>query len=406
MIEADVIIVGGGPAGVSTALFAAAEDPSAVDRIVIVERGRYPREKICAGALGGRADKALAEIGVRVEVPGRIVRGVSVRSESGSLVARRDAPIGRVVRRRDFDSALATQAKARGVRFFEGVGVVSVDRHSEGVRVRLDDGRELRARAVVGADGVGSVVRRSIGIRRRNFYAQAIEVDTVAGSGDPSPELLHFDASDRSLRGYLWDFPTLVDGRPLVCRGVYALRGRLDGRGGGAREGSRQGPGIHERLLRHLERRGVDPEGLRFKRYSERALSLHEPIAVPRAMLVGEAAGIDALLGEGIAQAVLYGQAAGPYLARAIRRGEYDFGEWTRVFSASRVGLDLRLRGRMASWIYDDARPLAERFISRSQAFARAGIHYFAGDRLPRRALARSLFELAQACLRGHPLEF
>lgn len=405
MVDVDVVIVGGGPGGVSTALFAAAEDPAMVDRIVVIERGRYPREKICAGALGGRADRALAEIGVHVEVPERIVRGVSVSSAMGSLAVRRDAPIGRVVRRRDFDSAFAEEAKARGVRFLEGSGVVSCERRSDSVRLTLDDGRELRARVVVGADGVGSVIRRSLGIRRRSFYAQAIEVDTPAGVGDPDSELLHFDATDRSLRGYVWDFPTLVDDQPMVCRGVYELRGRLDGRGREASDGPR-GPGTRERLLRHLERRGIDSAGLRFKHYSERALSLHEPIAVPRAMLVGEAAGIDALLGEGIAQAILYGKTAGPYLARALRRGEYDFADWPRVLSSSTVGLDLRLRARMAGWIYDDARPLAERFITRSQAFATAGIHYFAGDKPPLWALARSALGLAQASVQGHPFRF
>ena len=401
-----MLIVGGGPAGVSTALFAAAEDPTLVERILVVERGRFPREKICAGALGGRADRALAEIGVHVEVPGRTVCGVSVRSPLGSLVARRDAPIGRVVRRRDFDSAFAEQAKARGVPFLEGFRVVSLERRSDSVEVTLDDGRQLRARAVVGADGVGSIVRRSIGVRRKNFYAQAIEVDTAAGVDDPDPGLLHFDATDRSLRGYVWDFPTIVDDQPMVCRGVYELRGRLDGRDAGASQGHRPQLGVKERLLQHLDRRGVDPTGLRFKRYSERALSLHEPIAVPRAMLVGEAAGIDALLGEGIAQAVLYGKTAGPYLARAIRRGECSFADWPRVFSKSRVGLDLRLRARMASWIYDDARPLAERFITTSQAFATAGIHYFAGDQVPRWSLARSALGLAQASVQGHPFRF
>ncbi len=406
VVDVDMLIVGGGPAGVSTALFAAAEDPTNVDRILVVERGRYPREKICAGALGGRADRALAEIGVHVEVPGRAVCGVSVRSPLGTLVARRDAPIGRVVRRRDFDSAFADAAKARGVPFLEGSGVVSLDRRPDCVEVTLDDGRQLRARAVVGADGVGSIIRRSIGVRRKSFYAQAIEVDTAAGVDDPDPGLLHFDATDRSLRGYVWDFPTIVDDRPMVCRGVYELRGRLDGRDTAASQGPRPQLGVKERLLRHLDQRGVDPTGLRFKRYSERALSLHEPIAVPRAMLVGEAAGIDALLGEGIAQAVLYGKTAGPYLARAIRRGDYSFADWQRVFSTSRVGLDLRLRARMASWIYDDARPLAERFITRSQAFATAGIHYFAGDQVPRWALARSALGLAQATLQGHPFRF
>lgn len=405
MTDCDVLIVGGGPAGVSTALFAAAEDPKIVSRLMVIEKARYPREKICAGAVGGRADKALDEIGVRVDVPERRVRGLSVRSPLGLLVADREAPIGRVIRRKEFDAELAQQAKERGIRFMEGHGVRSLSRDGGGVTVTLDDGQELRARAVVGADGVGSVVRRAIGIRRKTFYAQAIEVDTPAAPDDPDPELLHFDVQDRSLRGYVWDFPTIVDGEPMVCRGVYELRGGLDPHGVDSDE-AREGPSVKARLLRHLEERGIDAAGLRLKQFSERALSLHEPIAVPRTMLVGEAAGIEPVLGEGIAQAVLYGKTAGPYLAGCMRRGDYSFANWWNVFATARIGLDLRIRTRLASWIYDGTRPLAERFVTFSPDFADAGIHYFAGDRVPRMALLRAAWHLARAGVSGHPLQF
>jgi flavin-dependent dehydrogenase len=321
------------------------------------------------------------------------------------LVAERRAAIGRVIRRKQFDAALAEQAKQRGVRLLEGHGVNTLERRSDGVSVTLDDGRELRAKAVVGADGVGSVIRRAIGVRRKSFYAQAIEVDTPRVADDPDPEHLHFDAHDRSLRGYLWDFPTIVDDQPLVCRGVYELRGTAYADSPDADEAPR-GPSVKQRLIEHLERRGLDPTGLRFKQFSERAMCLHEPIAVPRAMLVGEAAGIDPLLGEGIAQAVLYGEVAGPYLARCVRRSDYGFDDWWRVFSMSRVGLDLHARARMAAWVYDDTRPLAERFITFSQGFADAGIHYFAGDPVPRLALAKAAWQLARAGVQGHPYKF
>src|SRR3954464_9546992 len=65
--EWDVAIVGGGPAGISTALHLHAAAPRA--RIVVLEKARYPREKICAGGVGGRAFRLLERIGVDAECP-------------------------------------------------------------------------------------------------------------------------------------------------------------------------------------------------------------------------------------------------------------------------------------------------------------------------------------------------
>lgn len=388
-MDVDIAIVGGGPAGVATALFFAAAAPRLLDRLVILEKARYPREKICAGAVGGRADRALDRIGVRVEVPSAHVRGLSVATAHGARATRLASPIGRVVRRAEFDHALAEVARARGVRIVEDARVTAIELDARAARLSTDVG-EVRARAVVGADGVGSFVRRALGAPRGHWYAQVVEVDTEAARGDPGRELLHFDIGDASLCGYGWDFPTVVDGRPLVCRGFYELRPEgdaLGARGAGADVGAR----LIERL-RHL---GLD-ERLRVKRFAERGLSLHEPLSRPRALLVGEAAGIDPVLGEGIAQAILYGAAAGPYLARCVDRGDFEFADWRRELMRSRVGRDLRIRVRMTPFIYGRTRSLAERWVVRSHDLSLAGLHYFAGDHVPRARLAAAALALGR----------
>jgi flavin-dependent dehydrogenase len=390
-LDLDLVIVGGGPAGLATALFLGAALPGRASRVVVLEKERYPREKICAGALGARADRLLATLGVRVDVPSAIARGLSVATSRGELAVRDDAVIGRVVRRVEFDHAFADAARARGVVIHEGTRVTAVHVERGSVRIETSSG-ELRARAVVGADGVGSLVRRAIGAPRGRWLAQVAEVDTLAAAHDGPRDVLHFDLTDGGLVGYAWDFPTIVGGAELVCRGLYELRPDPPGLLGIARTPD-DAPDVGARLGARLARLGVAPVG-RLKRFSERGLALHEPMARPRALLVGEAAGIDPALGEGIAQAILYGGVAGPYLARCLDRDALAFTDWPRVLSASGVGLDLRLRALGTPILYGRARPLLEAWLARSHDLASVGMRYFAGDPIPRAQLARAAASL------------
>ena len=324
---------------------------------------------------------------MRVDVPSVPVHGLSVVTPDRTpapRAARRAgaAPIGRVVRRVEFDHAFAEEARARGVRVVEGARVTGLAFERDGVRVDTSQG-ELRARAVVGADGVGSFVRRALGAPRGRWMAQVVEVDTPPLKGEPR-DVLHFDLGDRSLLGYAWDFPTIVAGAPLVCRGAYALRPDPETRSPGE-----PGLDVGAHLLARLDRLGLGAF-TRLKRFSERGLSLHEPLGRPRALLVGEAAGIDPALGEGIAQAIAYGAVAGPYLAGAIERDDLGFTDWPGELRRSRVGLDLRLRAAFTPWLYGRARPLVEGWAAGSPDLAIAGMRYWAGERVPRLHLLKA----------------
>lgn len=388
--DVDLVIVGGGPAGLSTALFLEHTAPHLRKRILVLERGKYPREKICAGAVGARADKALEKIGVRIHVPSMPMRGLSVRANGKTFVVKRDGPIiGRVVRRVEFDHALALQGKARGIDVQDGVKVENVVVHAEGVDVKTSRG-EIRAKAIVGADGVGSIVRRLTGFPKGSFMAQAMEVDTGFASMDGERDVLHFDLEDQGLAGYAWDFPTIVGGENLVCRGIYELRGE------GVPERDAAEIGLAEKLAARNELLGVTSTCHAVRRFAERGISFSEALSRPRVLLVGEAAGIDPVLGEGIAQAILYGAVAGPYLAEGLSRNALTFGDWKDRLRSTRLGLDLAVRSRAARYVYGSVRPVVERYVTESRAIVEAGMRWFAGERIPRWTLARAALDLGR----------
>ncbi len=370
-------IVGAGPAGLSTALFLASLDPALGRRLVVLEKARFPRDKICAGAIGLRGDAALARIGVTVDVPSAPIRGIGVTTSTRRVVTYGSGTSGRVVRRLEFDAELARVARTRGIAILEGCAVRHVERTPSGpLELSLASGEVLRAEVVVGADGVGGVVRRDLGFDRGDIVAQVVELDTTFGPRDTPDDVIHFDLSDRALRGYGWDFPTPLGGGIQVCRGVYALR-----------DAPRRPP-IDERAVRRTPP-GARPLGPT-KRFSERAFVPTASLAQPRALLVGEAGGIDPVLGEGIAQAILTGEVAARYLAPRLARGELGFHDHGPFLARSQVGRDLTRRAASLDYIYGSGRVLLERWVVTNELVARAGLAYFAGqltrERLPWRA--------------------
>ena len=375
----DVVIVGGGPAGLTTAIALARLSPRLAARAVVLEGHSYPREKPCAGGLGGRGERLLAELDALPDVPHVPIDGMSLRG-AGRERAVRVHGIGRVVRRVELDHALARIAMARGVAVHDGTKVTGITRRDDGrVEVATTKGL-LRARVVVGADGVGSVVRKAMGLGKGRLSAQVLEIDTEPVLGDRDRSLLHFDAGDRRFSGYTWDFPTVVDGRALVCRGIYHLKG-------GAHASGEAEPDLVALFRERLEGMGLDLARYRQKRFAERGWDPDEPVADGRLMLVGEAAGIDPITGEGIAQAIEMGALAARYLADT--GAELGTSGWTTRLRGSRVARDLGVRRWAVPLFYGPERPHMEAYLTESDEPLHVGAQYFAAARVDRAKLAR-----------------
>jgi flavin-dependent dehydrogenase len=382
VIDKDVVIVGGGPAGLSTALHLHAVAPKVAANTVVLEAERYPREKICAGGIGMRALHALERIGVTVDVPMVPLDAVAVKLASGTIVTRVPG-CGVVVRRVEFDHALARTATARGIEVRDGCPVTAIEVLADHVRVTAGD-QVYRARCVVGADGVGGIVRRTTGFARQELRAQVCELDTPASPLDLPRDTVVFDMSDRALAGYTWDFPTIVGGEPLVCRGAYVIHNL-----------SHDPPRSH--LARYLDVRGMAIGDFRLKQYAERGFTPGAAMSRPRVLLVGEAAGIDIATGEGIAQAIEYGATAAPYLARAVARDDFGFASWRGYVDRHHVGWTLRIRHLSYRAFYGHRRDAVERMMPALGSLFRVALHDFAGLPMSKLAVVRGAGQLLAA---------
>jgi flavin-dependent dehydrogenase len=369
--EVDVAIVGGGPAGLSAALHLHAAAPRT--RMVVLEAEVYPREKICAGGVGGRGLRILDRLGIVVDCPHVPLAAMALRVGAHEIVTR-EPGLGIVVRRVEFDHMLARQAIARGIDVRDGCAVTSIEVGDSHVSLETARG-PIRARALVGADGVGGIVRRATGFPRGELRAQVVELDTEAAAADFPRDTITFDFTARDLRGYAWDFPTLVGGTPLVCRGAYVLH-RLP----------HDSP--RARIEHYLASRGLDLSRYKLRQFAERGFEPGSELARPRVLLAGEAAGIDIATGEGIAQAIEYGSLAGPYLAAALARDDLGFADWTRTVTRRHLGKQLRVRHACHRLFYGERRDMVERVMPKISALFKVGVRDFAGKPLSKLQLA------------------
>jgi geranylgeranyl reductase family protein len=334
----DVLVVGGGPAGASTAYWLA----EAGHDVVVVERKTFPRDKTCGDGLTPRAVKQLTDMGLasrledfhRYDGLRAVAHGIELE------LSWPQHPIypshGFVVRRRDLDEFVADNAVKSGAVLRQGteavapllegglvVGATVKDKSPEGDR----DGRQtgatsdIRARYVVIADGANSRFGRALGTWRDRSYPQGMAIRGYFESPISDTPWIEsaLDVRDRngqSMPGYGWIFP-LGDGRINV--GIGLLSTFRDFKSVNTTHI------MNEFAATAPERWGISPEAIIAPPTGGRLPmgGSVNPKVGPTWIVVGDAAGsINPFNGEGIDYAYETGRMAAGLLDEALRTGD------------------------------------------------------------------------------------
>jgi flavin-dependent dehydrogenase len=326
---------------------------------LILEKEHYPRHKLCAGGLTVDAEVILEGLGLDAgEVPHVDVKQLRFDFEGKGLAIRNSRKYAlRVIRRNEFDAWLAGKTREAGIEIREGVTVRTVIPDNEGVTVETDQGN-FRAQVVVGADGSNGVTRRCILPNEPIYTARVLEVLTPIslhppprpssrkmgeeGRGREGVAFFDFFPVPDNIAGYVWDFPTQVDGESMRCWGVYDTN-LLSGY---------PRPALREPLAREMKRLGYDLNSYEIKGHPIRWYSPENRVSVPRVLLVGDAVGADPIFGEGISIALGYGAVAAREIRESFRRNDFSFSGYRNRLAGSALGQTLFARWLITNLIY------------------------------------------------------
>ncbi len=221
MNERDVIVVGAGPAGATTATILAQKGFD----VLLLDREQFPRDKTCGDAVPAGAIETLGKLGMADKIAQAVSRDelypldqMYLASPKGyELVAKfTKGPNGEnsyVAPRIHFDTLIQQHAIDSGAEFVQAHVKEPVVENGRiiGVQARINGSTEtIRAKLVIGADGVTSVITRALRPKQNQHVDKhrAVALRAYIEDIEEMPRTVEFYMYDEILPGYAWIFPT------------------------------------------------------------------------------------------------------------------------------------------------------------------------------------------------------
>jgi len=343
----EILIVGGGPAGISTWLHLNKYYPEISKKAILIEKEKFPREKLCGGALGGWTDYVLNDLDIDLDIPTVPINKV-LCSFGKEIYEHNEKKFFKIVRRFEFDKLLVNNAKENGMTLSENESFLNLKRKGDNLFVTTNKNC-YKTKILIGADGALSNVRKKMISMKKGNLAPALEVfSPVNNKLDPEFEnntvSIDFSPINNGIQGYIWHFPCIYNKKPYMNHGIGDFRlNKIESKNK-----------LNKVFDNALKSRQINIEQKNWNGHPIRWLAINDTISNQNIILVGDAAGIDPAIGGGIHLALSYGDLAAKTISEAYENNDFSFSNYYSNFEEHIVGKYIFKLSYLAKKMYNN----------------------------------------------------
>jgi menaquinone-9 beta-reductase len=331
LFNCPIMIIGAGPAGISTWLHLQKEAPQLASGSVLIEKATFPRDKLCGGGLCLWAADVLAYLGVDLAIPSLSVSDLEFRFGKEIDRLHQDNYF-QVVQRLDFDHALARAAVKRGLELHEDEMLIDILRTRNKLIVATNKGK-YAVQALVGADGAFSLVQKKMIPSLKRQLAPTLQIFAPVDSRfdtefNEKKMIVDLTPISEGLQGYVWHVPCLKDKAPFIAHGIVDFRVCPD----------RPRTDMKKIFNRELRRRNIHQDPKTWSSHPIPWYSKDDILSQPYVILVGDAAGVEPAFGGGIHLSLSYGEVAAQAIIDSFQTDDFSFHDYTQTIQSHQVG--------------------------------------------------------------------
>jgi len=343
----DILIVGGGPSGMSTWLHLHLYHSDLASRTLVIDKETFPRDKLCGGGIGGWSGYILKRLDISLTIPNLPISDIEFVSGKKTFLLHQPQCFT-MVQRIDFDHLLVKQAKKRGLLFHESERFIDFTYDDNTILVRTDK-QIYRVKVLIGADGALSRVRRSMNLSNKPHIAPTLEVFSPADDEvdkEYKDQRITVDLSyiTKGLQGYIWHVPSINNGKGYIGHGMVDFH-IID---------HKPKANMAQIFNEVLQSRHISLDKTHWRGHPIRWYTPEDVISGPHVLLVGDAVGIEPAFGGGIHFALSYGEVAAKMVHDAFQANDFHFYDYDKRIQSHLIGKWIAKCTLIAKQLYDN----------------------------------------------------